>query len=84
MNFATLEDLNAKILKLKYINDYSFIIILPNEQSGFTSLESNLKNHDFKEIIDRLAMKEVDVKISRFTIEFELKLNDLLEEVCTM
>lgn len=72
---ANLEDLDAKALELKYKaldhgTSYSLFIILPNKRMGLPALESHLKNYDFKHIINKSSMQEVDVVIPKFKIEF--------------
>lgn len=86
-NFAYHKDLDAKVLELEFKtsnleNDYSFVIILPNKRTDLLAFESNLKNYDFKEIVNKVVSKSVRIKIPKFKIEFDLKLNDVLMEVC--
>lgn len=83
---AHLEDLDAKILEMNYKTsdlktDYSFVIILPNKRVDLSAFATNLRNYDFNQIIDKMGWKNVDVKIPKFKIEFDLKLNDVLIEV---
>lgn len=42
---------------------YSLFIVLPNKRTGLSALESSLKNYDFKQIINNLELKLVDVTI---------------------
>lgn len=83
--YAFLEDLQAKALLLEYNNAaYNFIVVLPNERTGLSALESNLRNYDFKRIISKMDGKLVNVTIPKFEIEFELKLVDVLQKVCSV
>lgn len=83
--FAFLEDINAKVLQLEYKSvPFNFIIILPNERTGLSALESNLQNYDLKQIISKLSERRVNATIPKFKVEFDLELNDVLQEVCSV
>lgn len=58
-----------------------FFIVLPNKRTGLSALEARLKSYDLEQITDKLTRELVHVKIPKFEIEFELKLNDVLKEV---
>lgn len=82
-NHAILPELDATALEMKYANsNFSFIIILPNNQSGFSALEAKMKRYNLTTIVDQMAEVEVDVKIPKFKVEFEIKLKDVLKNVC--
>lgn len=76
-------ELDASALEMKYANSkYSFIILLRRSRTGLSTLETKLKNFDLKKIIDSFWYpKEVDVKIPKFKVEHEIKLNEILENV---
>lgn len=83
--FAFLEDLHAKVLELKYETDaYSFFIVLPNKRTDLLALESDLRNYDFKQIINKLDERCTIVTIPKFKIEFESNLDEVLKKVCCM
>lgn len=84
-NYADLPDLDATALQLKYNNsDYSMVIVLPNSVIGLSALETKLNNNVFESITHKLQGRKVDVAIPKFTVEFEIKLNDALKNVCIM
>lgn len=82
-NYATLPDLDATALEMKYANsNFSFIIILPNNRTGFSEMETKLKRYNLATITDqKMFLQEVDVKIPKFKVEFEITLKDTLKNV---
>lgn len=81
-DFANLEDLDAQVLEMKYAeSNASFGIILPNQRTGLTTLETRFKDYDFTKITDKLRETRVEVKIPKFRIEYEIELNDVLENM---
>lgn len=82
-NYGILKDLDATGLEMKYADsNLSFVILLPNSRTGLSTLESELCDNDLTEITQKMYEEEVDVKIPKFKVEFEIKLNDVLEMVC--
>lgn len=77
--------MNASALEMKYADSkYSFIILLPWNRKGLSTLETKLKNFNLTKhfnLID-LHKSNVDVKIPKFKTEISIKLNDVLEKVC--
>lgn len=81
-NYAILDDLNATALEMKYANsNFSFVVILPNNRTGLTALEMQLKNYDLTKIQDQMRCREVSVTIPKFKVEFEINLNGALKNV---
>lgn len=83
-NYGELPDLDASALELKYANSsFSMVFILPNSHAGLSTLENKLKGHDFAKIATTgLRSQKVKVNIPKFKVEFEIKLNDVLKNVC--
>lgn len=82
-NYVDSTDLDASVLELKYADsNFSMVFILPNSHAGLSTLETKLKDHDFGRITTNMRMKKVKVDIPKFKVEFEIKLNDVLKNVC--
>lgn len=82
-DYKVLDDLDATALGMSYMQTiYSFVIILPNKRMGLIDLEAKLKNHnhDLFEFA-RQHYAYVNVTIPKFKIEFEIELNEILENV---
>lgn len=78
-----IDELEASALEMKYANSkYSFMILLPWNRMGLSTLETQLKKFDLTMITKSYSEYAVDVKIPKFKIEHDLKLNDILKNVC--
>lgn len=81
-NYVLLDDLDAAALEMKYANsNFSFVIVLPNSRKGNSGLETKLKHYGLSSIVHKMQLEEVEVDIPKFTVEFELNLNDVLKNV---
>lgn len=81
-NFATINELDAKALELKYENStISFIIVLPNALDGLSTLKNKLKTFDLVKIDDLFQYDSFDIFIPKFKIEFETELNEILKNM---
>lgn len=84
-NVLHLDELNARALELKYANSkFSFVIVLPNKFTGLAALESKLKNYDLmKDFMDfdSGSKKDYVVKVPKFKVEYDIKLNKILINV---
>lgn len=79
---ANLIALNARALELKYAHsNYSFMIILPDNRTKLHELESKLKYVNLAEVSAQMSYDELEITIPKFTIEYEIKLNDVLKNV---
>lgn len=82
-NYGELPDLDASALELKYANsNFSMVFVLPNSHAGLSTLETRLKGHDFTKIATAMRSQKVKVDIPKFKVEYEIKLNDVLKNVC--
>lgn len=80
---ANLIALNARALELKYVNsNYSFMIILPDNRTGLADLESKLQYVNLADVSSQMSFDELEITIPKFAIEYEVKLNDVLKNVC--
>lgn len=81
-NFGYLNELDAKALEITYGNsNFTFLIILPNNRTGLTELESGLKNYDIATVFDQMHIAKINVKIPKFKAETEIRMNDILINV---
>lgn len=81
-SYSFFRELNASMLEMKYFNsNLSMLIFLPNIYSNLEQLEGRLRNRDIAELVDRLVYDEVEVDLPRFTVEYEINLNDVLKKV---
>lgn len=79
-NVAYVKDLDAKALEMKYANsNISFVILLPNNRTGLTALETKFKDYDLSKI--EFYPGRCEVLIPKFKIEYEINLNDVLKSV---
>lgn len=84
-NYTDSADLDATALEMNYDNsELSFLIILPKKRTGLSALESKLQNYDLSKMVDQMYSAEVDVEIPKFSINFDIKLNEVLEKVCIL
>lgn len=75
--------LNARALELKYANsNYSFLIILPDNRTGLADLESKLQYVNLADVSSQMSFDELEITIPKFAVEYEIKLNDVLKNVC--
>lgn len=81
-NYVLLDDLDAAALEMKYVNsNFSFVVLLPNSRTGISGLETKLKHYGLASIINKMQLEEVEVDIPKFKVEYEIKLNDILNNV---
>ena len=74
--------LDAKVLEMGFENsDISMLVILPNKFDGLTSLESELHQVNFQDLSKTLNEENVEVKIPKFKIEFDITMNEPLTTV---
>lgn len=82
-HIGRIDELEASALEMKYANSkYSFMILLPWSRTGLSTLETKLKKFDLTMITKSYTEYAVDVKIPKFKTEHDLKLNDILKNVC--
>jgi serine protease inhibitor len=67
------------MLELSYGGDaYVMTILLPLEPSGITALLDTLTQENWSAWLDQLSSGEVYVQLPKFTLEYELGMNDVL------
>lgn len=82
-NAAFIEELDATALEMDYANsNISFVILLPQSRTGLSAFETKLKDYDLTKLDDSLKLHRYDAHIPKFKVEYRLKLNDVLENVC--
>lgn len=76
------DNLCATVLELKYANsNMALVIVLPDECSSLPELEANVKDCDLAKVFENLQRDRYQVFIPKFTVEYEIKLNDALKNV---
>ena len=71
---------NFQAVDLPYGNgDYSMTILLPGPQHDVDSLIADLTDSNWQQWTGNFAEEEVNLSLPKFTLEYELKLNDVLE-----
>lgn len=80
---ATVDELDAVAVRMDYVNSsLSFIIILPNNRTGLSSLEMQFGKITLSEIVDRMQLKYCRIFIPNFKVESTFEVKDILEKVC--
>lgn len=80
--YAELNDLNSKVVELKYKrSNMSLVVVLPNSRTGLSALESSLHNYDFKRITTQIRDEYVQVTLPKFKFEYEIDLSNVLQKV---
>ncbi|ELW71272.1 serpin B4 [Tupaia chinensis] len=81
-NFASLEDVQAKILEIPYKGkDLSMVVLLPNEADGLGQLEDKLTSEKLIEWMSSQNMnkRQVDLCLPKFKVEESYDLKATLE-----
>lgn len=74
----------ASALELPYANsNFSFFIVLPNEQTGFEALRDQLSFIDWTTIVDKMSPHKVNATIPKFKAHLQISLNQILKNVCS-
>ncbi|XP_047344055.1 antichymotrypsin-2-like isoform X7 [Vespa velutina] len=80
--YAELTELNAKLLELPYKGEeFSMIIIVPNDIDGLAELEEKLPQYDIGELLKKAYKTEVQLHLPKFKIESSLNLNQNLKNL---
>nr|XP_013012529.1 serpin B4-like [Cavia porcellus] len=84
LNFASLEDVQAKILEIPYKKGaLSMIVLLPNEIDGLKKLEDELTAEKLMEwtSLQNMSPTEVDLQLPKFKLEESYSLKPMLEDM---
>lgn len=74
------KELDAQILKMGFEkSNISLLIILPKAKDGLSTLGTKISQVTFQTIFGDLKEQKVDVKIPKFKIEFNVKMNNPLK-----
>jgi serpin B len=75
-------ELNCKVVELPYKGDnFSMIVILPNEIDGLSSLEQRLTFKDFNRLINKLYKLETEIVLPKFNITSNIDLKTILSNL---
>lgn len=84
-NYKYLWDLDAAAVELYFGNtQFTLVIVLPNNRTSVADLEAKLRNYDIKLIMKTLGNERPYLYIPKFKIEFDIELNAILKNVCTL
>lgn len=84
-NYKYLWDLDASAVELYFGNtQFTLVIVLPNNRMSVADLEAKLRNYDLKRIMKTLGNERPYLYIPKFKIEFDIELNAILKNVCTL
>lgn len=80
--YGEFENLGAKVVEMPYkLNNFSMMIILPNEIDGLAAVQERLTNTSLRLISHRLSTHEVTIKLPKFKIDFDVDMVDTLKRV---
>ncbi|KAM9354860.1 protein Z-dependent protease inhibitor [Pholidichthys leucotaenia] len=81
--FYTMEDvpLGARVLKLPYQDGVSMLILLPNKNMDYTTVDDEITAAKFKTWIQNLEKSKLDVNMPRFNMEQSYSLHHLLPDM---
>jgi serine protease inhibitor len=78
--FDYFEDSDFQVISLPYGDgDFSMIVFLPRMERNVDSLIAQLNEDNWEKWIGSFSEKEGTIQLPRFTLEYELKLNDALK-----
>jgi len=72
------DDIKARSISMDYENDFSMLIVLPNEDSSILEVEKALPKKGISALISEHFRTEVGLKIPKFKLEFEKNLKETL------
>lgn len=80
--YANVPELDATAIELPYANSsLVMMVILPNEKTGLSKVETGLANLDLNEISKKMSKVEVNVYMPKFKVEYDLSLKKPLTKV---
>lgn len=80
--YADIPALDARIVEIPYNNsDVSMLVILPNNCTGLSDLETKLATFNYINLNGTLTEHKIQVSLPIFTIETELHLDQTLQSV---
>ena len=74
-NFASDDELDVQVVEIPYKNeDFSMLILLPNQKFGIAALEKSLSASKLKKLISDMFMTDVQLALPRMKLEFSIDL----------
>ncbi|KAM3595412.1 uncharacterized protein V6R79_023122 [Siganus canaliculatus] len=73
--------LGAKVLKLPYKNGISMLILLPNKNRDYTTIDDEINAEKFLSWIKMLKKTKLEVILPKFTLEQSYSLHNLLPDM---
>ncbi|KAI6206971.1 hypothetical protein M3Y94_00976000 [Aphelenchoides besseyi] len=76
------ENEDVKVLSLPYVNgDARFLVYLPKEKFGLEDWVNKIDGGELLKLKGQLQTKEVEIKLPRFTVNFEIEMNNVLKKL---
>lgn len=80
--YGEFPDLDATAIEMPYKDsDLSMMVILPKKRNGLMDLMSKLQNNDFLDMSAKMESEDVDIRLPKFKVEFDLNLNEVLQSM---
>ncbi|ABI99150.1 serpin-like protein [Deerpox virus W-1170-84] len=79
--FSYIKEHKIKIIEIPYADDYSMVIILPDEIDGLYCLENQLSTKNVLKWLDTTKLKDVNVMIPKIKMEKYYDLKDNLKRI---
>lgn len=80
--FVELNDIDAKAIELRFIDsEMAFVIVLPNNPDGLSTLEAQLRHGNFSKIMESMRYECVQVTMPKFEIQYEVDMEKVLRQV---
>lgn len=78
----SMDKLDARAIRLDYANsNFSFVLIMSNNRTGFDALESQLLNYTLSQIMDQMTKFKCIIYMPKFKIESSFSLKEILKKV---
>lgn len=80
--YVELNEINAKAIELRFIDsEMAFVIVLPNNPSGLSTLEAQLRHGNFSKIMESMRYECVQITMPKFEIKYEVDMEMVLRQV---
>jgi serpin B len=80
-NYTRSEELDSQLLELPYLgNDFSLVVILPQQRNGLEKLKSIINYDNMKIAINSMKMTRIEVRLPKFKIEQKYELKSALNQ----
>ncbi|ASK51365.1 Serpin 1 [Eptesipox virus] len=81
LNIGHLDDIDARIVEIKYKNNYNMLIIIPNKVYGIQTVIKSLSSEKITEWVSKMKQQNVSLYLPKFNIDKELDLKYYLPKI---